>query len=184
VETVTNNSADPGFESALAILVPEAEDLVGLFRRRFTADGLSGMPAHITLNYPFLPGAAKDGPPEMRLRELIRRHRPFRFNLAGVARWPAVLYLVPEPVEPFRSLARDLLAAFPDSPAYGGVFRDFVPHLTVAHLEDPALLDAAAKEFESLAAARLPVSCRAGEVWLLDDRGGRWERRLQLPLGG
>jgi hypothetical protein len=42
-------------ESALVVLVPEAEPLVGPFRERYDPSASAGMPAHITINYPFLP---------------------------------------------------------------------------------------------------------------------------------
>ena len=44
------------YESAPVILVPEAEAIVGRWRQRYDPSAAVGMPAHITLNYPFLPG--------------------------------------------------------------------------------------------------------------------------------
>jgi len=44
------------YESALVILVPEAEAIVGRLRQRYDPSAAVGMLAHITLNYPFLPG--------------------------------------------------------------------------------------------------------------------------------
>jgi 2'-5' RNA ligase len=172
------------FESTLSILVPEAEDLVGSFRVRFNPSAARGMPAHVTINYPFLPGSSADGAPEAELRNLFRRFRPFLFKLSRVARWPGVIYIAAEPVEPFLAMIRGVMQAFPDSPPYGGIFHEFVPHLTVAHHEDPAMLETIAKEFEPRAAARLPISCHADKGWLLDNRNGRWEKRLRLPFSG
>ena len=40
-------------ETAIVVLVPEAEPLVGEHRRRHTAEGARGMGAHVTLLYPF-----------------------------------------------------------------------------------------------------------------------------------
>ena len=40
-------------ETAIVVLVPEAEPLVGAFRRNHTAEGAHGMGAHVTLLYPF-----------------------------------------------------------------------------------------------------------------------------------
>ena len=48
------------YESALVILVPEAEPVVGRLRQRYDPSAAVGMPAHITLNYPFLPGEPAD----------------------------------------------------------------------------------------------------------------------------
>ena len=41
---------------ALVVLVPEAEASVGRLRQRYDPSAAVGMPAHITLNYPFLLG--------------------------------------------------------------------------------------------------------------------------------
>ena len=43
-------------ETALVVLVPEAEAIVGRLRQRYDPSAAVGMPAHITINYPFLPG--------------------------------------------------------------------------------------------------------------------------------
>jgi len=48
------------YESALVILVPEAEAVVGRLRQRSDPSAAVGMPAHITINYPFLPGVPAD----------------------------------------------------------------------------------------------------------------------------
>ena len=40
-------------ESALMVLVPEAESLVKPFRDRYDPSAAAGVPAHITLLYPF-----------------------------------------------------------------------------------------------------------------------------------
>lgn len=48
-------------ESTLVILAPEAEGLVQSFRDRYDPAAKSGMPAHITLLYPFKPPNEIDG---------------------------------------------------------------------------------------------------------------------------
>jgi hypothetical protein len=40
-------------ESGLVVLAPEAEFLVGPFRAKYDPSAAAGMPAHITLLYPF-----------------------------------------------------------------------------------------------------------------------------------
>jgi len=48
------------YESALVVLLLEAEAIVGRSRQRYDPSAAVGMPAHITLNYPFLPGEPAD----------------------------------------------------------------------------------------------------------------------------
>ena len=42
-------------ESGLIVIVPEAEDLVGRFRIQFDSSAAVGVPAHVTVLYPFKP---------------------------------------------------------------------------------------------------------------------------------
>jgi hypothetical protein len=49
----TTNNGRSKMKSTVAILVPEAEGLVRLFRNRYDPSAKAGMPAHITLLYPF-----------------------------------------------------------------------------------------------------------------------------------
>ena len=51
----------PSIESALVVLVPEAEALVKPFRDRYDPSAAVGVPAHITLLYPFKPPDEVDG---------------------------------------------------------------------------------------------------------------------------
>jgi 2'-5' RNA ligase superfamily len=43
-----------------------------------------------------------------------------------------VLWLDPNPAEPFRRLTEAVGVEFPECPPYGGAFDEVVPHLTVA----------------------------------------------------
>jgi hypothetical protein len=135
------------------------------------------MPAHITINYPFLPRLAGDD-----LRALFLGYPSFEFMLSRVERWPDVLYLSPEPSTPFIELIEHVVHRFPDSPPYGGHFADIVPHLTLAHTRDEGILAQVAEEFARASAGGLPIIARLGELWLMDNQGGRWRKRLRLPL--
>jgi hypothetical protein len=42
-------------ESAFIVCVPEAEPHVAVLRERFDASARLGLPAHITMLYPFMP---------------------------------------------------------------------------------------------------------------------------------
>lgn len=91
-------------ETALLITVPEAEPLVGEARKRYDPAAGAGVPAHVTVLYPFL-REERIGP-EVRaeLRELFARHRPFALRFAGFGRFPGLLWLAPEPEEPLQAL--------------------------------------------------------------------------------
>jgi hypothetical protein len=107
---------------------------------------------------------------------------PFDYVLARFERFAGdVLYLAPEPPDPFAALVGALSSEFPDYPPYGGIHDDVVPHVTVADNGDQELFGAIAAELET----RLPLACRA-EVATIVERGAdlQWRPRAGYPLGG
>lgn len=106
---------------------------------------------------------------------------PFAFALPRFDRFPGVLYLAPEPAVPFRDLIAALAGRYPEYPPYGGKHDTIVPHLTVAHAADPAVLDAVA----AAVAGALPLVAVADEATLMEmDPAGRWHTRERFPFGG
>jgi 2'-5' RNA ligase len=158
-------------ESALIVPVPEAERLVGAWRERYDDSARTGVPAHLTLLYPFLP-PEEIGPADLgRLAALFGSVPATRFRLAAFRRFPrGVLYLAPEPDGFLRELTNRIWALYPQRPPYGGMFQHVVPHLTVAQVEDHSVLD----RVEADVTPGLPVAAEAKEVWLMlqgdDDR--------------
>ncbi len=169
-------------ESALIVPVPEAEPLVCAWRERYDDSARTGVPAHITLLYPFLPPEEITPADLERLKALFASAPPMRFRLAAARRFPrGVLYLAPEPEEFLRGLTRRIWAQYPQRPPYGGAFEHVVPHLTVAQAQDHAVLD----EVEAAVAPGLPVAAEATEAWLmLQSDVERWRAGHRFPLGG
>jgi len=174
----------PSIESAVVVLVPEAEALVKPFRDRYDPSAAVGLPAHVTLLYPFKPPHEIGSAMLDKLRHGFARCAPFRFPLASIRRFPAeVLYLAPEPDEPFRQLTLAIWDWYPETPPYGGKWPDIVPHLSVASLADELRLDRAADEFAQASRGILPIHATAAEVALMDNRSGRWQVRATFRLG-
>src|SRR5260370_27446705 len=145
-------------ESALMVLVPEAERLVKPFRDRYDPSAAAGVPAHITLLYPFKHPDEVDQPVLEDLNQCFDGCAPFRFSLAPIRRFPdAVLYLAPEPDEPFRKLTLAIWDRYPETPPYGGKWPDIVPHLSVAWVKDEQLLDLIADDFAQASQGGLPI---------------------------
>jgi hypothetical protein len=175
----------PSIESALVVLVPEAETLVKPFRDRYDPSAALGVPAHVTLLYPFKPPDEIGSAVLDKLCHCFARFAPFQFALASIRRFPAeVLYLAPEPDEPFRRLTSAISDWYPETPPYGGKWPDIVPHLSVARLTDEEKLDRIADEFAKASLGVLPIRGTAEEVALMDNRPGRWQVRATLCLGG
>jgi 2'-5' RNA ligase len=104
----------------------------------------------VTLVVPFADSSQVDGLLD-RLSKLLASFSPFETALAETARFRGLLYLNPEPREPFIEITEALAEAFPEFPPYGGEFDEVVPHVTVAQADGQVL--AAASE-------SLPRSCR------------------------
>lgn len=165
-------------ESGLVVPVPEAEAAVGPIREAWDRSAAVGVPAHITLLYPFFPPAEIDDGLVARVADALGGHPPFEFELRATARFPGVLYLVPHPAAPFTALTLALAAAFPAFPPYRGVHAEVVPHLTVA--DRPG---APVDRLEDDVAGSLPIAARAREVHLVacgDD--GIWRTWAVVPL--
>ena len=169
------NRTVPGSEeSALVVLVPDAEPLVAEFRSRFDRSAIRGMPAHVTVLYPFFHPDSLSPELLADLRSLFLGYRRFRFSLGGVCGFPDVVYLAPEPLSPFDALTKGAAARFPETPPYGGAFANPVPHLTIAQRPPAPCLAEVTDRFVVAAGAKLPLECAADEVCLAIKRAGRW----------
>lgn len=174
------NQAAP--EAALLIPVPDVEPLIGVLRSRYDPSAAVGIPAHVTINYPFASWIASPGDVLPSLRDLLDATQGFEFSLTEIRNFPSVAYLAPEPARPFIDLIRAVAERFPDSPPYEGRFDRIIPHVTVADVEDTARFGPILDDIRRSIEAGLPCSCRAQTVWLMDNRGGEWHTREIFSL--
>jgi 2'-5' RNA ligase len=173
----------PSSESALVVLVPEAEAVAKPFRDQYDPSAAAGMPAHITLLYPFKAPDEIDDITLCKLRDCFARFEPIAFSLRTIQRFPVGVYLAPEPDEPFRQLTLSICKLFPETPPYGGKWPDILPHLSVAQLANEQRLTAIAEDFAKTSQGALPIHAFASEVALIDNRPGRWKVRVMFGLG-
>jgi 2'-5' RNA ligase len=167
-------------ESALVIVVPEAEPLVSDWRVQYDWSAQRGVPAHITLLYPFAPTEKVDHELLGQLRGLFGAETAITFELPRVARFPEVAWLAPEPSEPFKALIELIARRFPEYPPYEGIHDEVIPHLTVAE-GGPELQD----QVEAALTAHLPIAARADDVVFLYEGGdGLWFEAHRFPLSG
>jgi hypothetical protein len=175
-------SSEPGAyrvgETALVAEIPEAEPLVGRWRSRLVSFAADGVPAHVTILYPFLDRERLDRTTLSRLATLIGSHAAFDVRFLECGRFPGVLYLAPFPDQPFRALTEAIAGQWPESQPYGGRFAEIVPHLTVAHQQEARLLD----QVEADLTGGLPLSARVHEIHLLVSDGHRWRREMGFEL--
>ena len=168
-------------ESALLVPVPEAEPLVGGWRAKYDLAAQKGVPAHITILYPFVPPAEITVETVDELAGFFSRFAPFDFVLTRTARFPQVVYLAPEPAEPFLRLTEAVHERWPSFPPYGGAFDEVVPHLTVVERDDGSDIDVL-DIVERDIVRGVPIQARAREVWLMQGDGS-WSVRARFQLG-
>ena len=156
--------------TALIVVVPEAEPAVGELRLAHDRSARLGVPAHVTILFPFAPPETVD---EEALRTLLASFPAFDFVLDRVENWDeGITWLHPEPSRPFEDQTAAVFERFPDYPPYEGEHDVVIPHLTVSD-SGPVDLNAA-----------LPIASRAHEVTLIEEAesDGRWTVRLAFPL--
>ena len=164
--------------SALIVAVPEAEPLVHDWRLRYDNASL-GIPAHVTLLFPFAAAETINEKLSGELREVLAEEPAFSFALARVERFPEVAWLAPEPAEPFRRLTDLIFARYPEYPPYEGIHKEVIPHLTVA-IGEPSLQD----EVDRALTPHLPIAARVdGVALLVEDESGHWQESERFPLG-
>lgn len=163
--------------SALIVAVPEAEVLVREWRLRYDNARL-GVPAHVTLLFPFVPAEEVDDGLLSELGDLFARQSVVRYSLPRVACFTDVAWLAPVPDGAFRELTRLIVERYADYPPYEGIHEEVIPHLTVA-IGDRAVLE----EVETALTPHLPIDAEAREVTLLiEDPSGHWQTGHRFPL--
>ncbi len=167
--------------SVLLMKVPAAEQAVARHRFRLDSSAPQGIPAHITVLYPFLPPDLIGPDALTSLSRLFASVAGFGFVLDRVG-WfgDEVVWLGPRDPAPFRALTDAVCAAFPSCPPYGGRYADVVPHLTVGHRGSLSERRAAGEAVRRY----LPITGRAAEVALMTgpETGGPWATVTTFPL--
>jgi hypothetical protein len=156
--------------TALIVVVPEAEPVVGKLRLTHDWSAARGVPAHVTVLFPFIDSRAID---EDELRVFFESQPPFDFTLDRVERFDdGVVWLHPEPSQPFERLTSAVWRRWPEYPPYEGAHETVIPHLTVSETPVDVELDA-------------PIPSRATEVTLIEEHADkRWTTRRVFPLSG
>jgi len=170
-------------ETALIVPVPEAEPVVGPWRASLDTAASWGVPAHITVLYPFLPVDEIDAQVLATVAGIVAGTPGIDLTLTRVDWFGEVAaWLAPEPAEPFRALTMALWRAFPQAPPYRGLFDEVIPHLTVGENRPMSALTAAA----TAVAGQLPIRARVASVRLIAGTPGPdgWRTLCEFPLGG
>jgi 2'-5' RNA ligase len=139
------------------VVVAEAEPAVAQLRRQLDPVARLGVPAHVTVLFPFIPASEIQGAVMVRLAALFRTVPAFTHNFVRTA-WfgDEVLWLGSDAAQVFRSLTQLVWTAFPAYPPFEGQFDDVVPHLTIA--------DHAPRGEMQAAERKLSGTCRSARI--------------------
>ena len=165
----------------VVVEIPEAELVVGQHRLRLDSSAAGGLPAHVTVIFPFVQEHELDRDVVSRLARAVATVPAFRYRFEHT-KWfgSRVLWLAPDDSEPFANLTHAVLSEFPDLEPYNGEVTEIIPHLTVGYDRELAELQEAetALQLEPAVvgeASTVVVMCAGSD--------GVWQRRLTLPLG-
>ena len=168
-------------ETAVLLCVPEAEDLVGPWRDKADPSAAAGVPAHVTLLYPFLPADQCDEGVLAELRWFFAGVDAFdvRFEQVGWFHDAGVVYLEPVGSE-LDDLATALSRRWPEAPPYGGKVDRPHAHLTVARTQDASVR----AEAGAAVTSGLPLTVRLAHaaLWTCDEHG-RWSESATFRFG-
>jgi len=172
-------------QTAVIVPVGRAESVVQQHRQRLDVAASWGVPAHVTIVYPFVPPAEVTGHVIARLASAVSRTASFEC-VFGACDWfgDEVLWLAPDPTKPFRDLTAAVVEQFPDHKPYGGLHDVIVPHLTVGESARGSLTELKAAEADVLTG--LPFTAHIDHVLLIagSDQRDSWRTVAVLPLGG
>jgi 2'-5' RNA ligase len=171
-------------QSAVLVPVPAVEPVVAEHRRRLDPASTLGVPAHVTVIYPFVQPSELGAALFERLADAVRSVPAFTCSFTGPDWFDEnVVWLRPEPDTHFRVLTHAVWESFPDYPPYGGEFDDVTPHVTVGQVGTASL-----EQLRAAAVAvrpHLPVESRVAEAVVMagSDAPNSWTVVQRLPLG-
>ncbi|GEB60205.1 2'-5' RNA ligase family protein [Streptomyces gardneri] len=174
-----STSAFRAGQTALIVRIPEAEPSVRGWRERLDPSAQAGVPAHITVLFPFLDESRIDTLVHSALADVLGSHQAFDLRFESFGRLPGVLYLVPEPDMQVRQLTEAIADRWPEAPPYGGRFTEIIPHLTIAQGQEGTVLE----KIEADLAGSLPFTSHVASVELIVHDGVKWQERASFALG-
>ncbi|HET6500456.1 MAG TPA: 2'-5' RNA ligase family protein [Amycolatopsis sp.] len=170
-------------KSAVIVPVPETDDLLARHHRALSAKPTAGVPAHVTVLYPFVPPSRISAGTLDDIAAALAGMRAFDCEFSQV-KWfdEEVVWLEPQPDRHFRALTEAMCKRFPAHLPYAGEHPDTVPHLTVidSRTGDPESKRKAAADISAV----LPVRARIDRVRLVagDDQHGPWRTITEFTL--
>lgn len=159
--------------------MPAVDGLLASVADRYPDAVRHGVPAHISVLYPFLAAHRVDGDVISTLRGIFSPAPaiPVTFDLCH--RDSGFVFLPPSPADPLNVLTDDVRQAWPDVVPYDGVYGEVDPHLTIAMRTTVASAESIQREVTG----HLPISAELREAWLVG-YDGSWSVRERFSFRG
>lgn len=138
-----------------------------------------GVPAHVTILFPFLPVASLGSAGRAALLGIALGQEAFVARFQEVEHRPGMVWLVPADQSPFLGLTAAVVERWPDQPPYGGVHEVLVAHLTLVETDDRGVRERATSVARELG----PFEVAVRELLLItESMAGSWQTMWRLPL--
>ncbi|WP_338051295.1 2'-5' RNA ligase family protein [Pseudonocardia acidicola] len=160
--------------------VPAADPLLTAVAAQYPDTVREGLPAHLTVLYPFVPADELDASVIEACARIVDGLAPLPVRFARCRARPGLIYLAPEPPDQVQRLLEAVWARWPDIPPYGGKYADASAHVSIALGPQEADRDAIVRLVEPL----LPIKSRLAELQVAVLGEGGWAIRSRLPFGG
>ena len=173
---------EPREKSGLVIPMPEAEPLVSRWREKLDPGCILGVPAYITVLFPFATPKNVNKEMIVTLEAYFSQYEAFEVGFEALG-WfgDKVVYLAPTPDDVFRGITRGLVKLLPTYLPYEGKHGESTPHLTIGDGAPLGLLHEAAINV----APHLPLAASVDRVWLMagGTDPGSWTLRHEFSFG-
>jgi hypothetical protein len=116
--------------TGLVIPVPAADALLEMVEARHPGSVRQGVPAHVSLLYPFLGMTELDERDTEVLRELFIQQEPMRVGFGECYRRGGFVALRPDSIEGLSDLRDKIRRRWPEVVPYEGIYGDVEPHLS------------------------------------------------------
>jgi 2'-5' RNA ligase len=172
--------------SALILPMRTLDPVVAPYRRRHTTDGAAGVPAHLTVLYPFCAHVDWGLGLSARIAAAVSGVLPFSLTFHRLGRFPGgITYLEPEPMDLLMRLIRSVADSFPEYPPYGGTVsvEAFHPHVTIAVATDSDELARVEEDFLDTVGPSMPLREIVEALWMMVRTQSGWKRHSAYALG-
>lgn len=171
-------------QSSLMVQIPEAEPMIGELRLLHDPAARLGVPAHLTVLYPFIPADEIKDPDLEALASLLAREAEFDYRFDRLDGFgDTTVYLPPQVDRDFKHLTDVIVERWPQHPPYEGKFDEVIPHLTVGDWLEGGSAASLAARVRDLLTHHGPITGRATSVHLIvQDERGYWSTLRAFSL--